>query len=151
MFFSSKHNTYSEYPLCTIWLLRNLRFSYTYYVTVNIMDIFNVHSFIHCRVHCCGLQMSHVSLSFQLLPLSGRTTSSHVRLGLPLPHLPSSLPSIVVSRVSYYPDMFLIMSPTHLSIFQVVYIVVSFTSIFCSTTHHNTIIILVTFQSINFH
>ena len=29
-------------------------------------------SFIHCCVHCCGLQMSHVSFSFRLLSLSDR-------------------------------------------------------------------------------
>ena len=62
------------------------------------------HSFSHCYVHCSGLHMSHVSLSFQLLSLSGRTVSSQYslldRLGLPLPRLPSRLPSIVLSRRS---------------------------------------------------
>ena len=33
-------------------------------------------SFIQCCVHCCGLRMSHVSLSFQLPSLSGRVVSS---------------------------------------------------------------------------
>ena len=53
-----------------------------------------------CCVHCCGLQMFHVSASFLLLSLFGRTvwsqssslsSSTHVRLGLPLPRLPSSI------------------------------------------------------------
>ena len=37
-------------------------------------------SFIHCCVHCCGLQISDVSLSFQLLSLSGLIVSSQSSL-----------------------------------------------------------------------
>ena len=60
-------------------------------------------------LHSCGLQISHLSVSFQQLSLSGCIVSSqsslfrslaHVRLGLHLPRLPPSLPSIVLSRVS---------------------------------------------------
>ena len=72
---------------------------------------FTAHSFVQCCLHCGGLQMSHVSLSFPLSalliwsylfePVQSLRLSTHVRLGLPLPRLPSSRPSIVVSRVSY--------------------------------------------------
>ena len=40
----------------------------------------DTHSFIHCCVHCCRLQMSHVSLSFPLLSLSGCIVSSQSSL-----------------------------------------------------------------------
>ena len=36
--------------------------------------------FINCCVHCCGLQMSHVSLSFPLLSWSVRIVSSQTSL-----------------------------------------------------------------------
>ena len=38
--------------------------------------------------------------SYRLEPVHSIISSTHVRLGFPLPRLPSSLPSIVVSRVS---------------------------------------------------
>ena len=38
--------------------------------------------------------------SYRLNPVQYLISSTHIRLGLPLPRLPSSLPSIVVSRVS---------------------------------------------------
>ena len=37
-------------------------------------------SFIHCCVHCCVLQMSHVSFSFRLLSLSDRIFSTQLSL-----------------------------------------------------------------------
>ena len=33
----------------------------------------NVIAFIHCCAHCCGLRVSQASLSFEPLPLSGRS------------------------------------------------------------------------------
>ena len=38
--------------------------------------------------------------SYHLEPVQSPRSSNHVRLGLPLPRLPFSLPSIIVSRVS---------------------------------------------------
>ena len=64
-------------------------------------------SFVHCCVHCCGLQMSHVSLSFPLISLSGHIVLSQSSL---LNHRPMfilvslflvCLLSIVLSRVLY--------------------------------------------------
>ena len=49
--------------------------------------------------------------SYHFEPVPSLRSSTYVRLGLPLPRLPSSLPSIVASRVSECPDVFLIMWP----------------------------------------
>ncbi len=50
-------------------------------------------------------------MSYRFEPVQSLKSSTHVRLGLPLPRLPSSLPSIVLSRVSQSPDVFRIMWP----------------------------------------
>ena len=51
---------------------RNIRTKYTFFTSHPDL--------IQCCVHCCGLQMSHVSVSVQLLPLSSRIVSSQSSL-----------------------------------------------------------------------
>ena len=46
--------------------------------------------------------------SYRFEPVNSLRSSNHVRPGLPLPRLTSSLPSIVLRRVSQCPDVFLI-------------------------------------------
>ena len=86
-------------------------------------------SFIECCVHCFGLQMSHVSFSFQLLSLSGRIVSSQSSL---LDHRPMF---VLVSLFVVSPAVFLLSAEYHnvlcvshyvarirqLSVFQVVF------------------------------
>ena len=57
-----------------------------------------IHSFIHRCVHCCGLQMSHVCVSFPVLFIgSYRFEPVQSLTAVANPHC---LPSIVVSKVS---------------------------------------------------
>ena len=64
------------------------------------------HSLLHpllwvANVPCKSLLSAALFIwSYRLEPVQSPRSSTHVRLGLPLPYLPSSFPFIVVSRVS---------------------------------------------------
>ena len=49
-------------------------------VHVGLLTCQRINLFIQCCVHCCGLQMFHVSASFLLLSLFGRIVSSQSSL-----------------------------------------------------------------------
>ena len=116
---------------------------YQLYNTQCYNDSHNNIMVIQCCIHFCGLQMSHVGLSFSFLQLSVsyRIISSQssllhrrpmfVLVSLFLVCLPVFLQSsIVASRVSRCPDVFVIMCP---AVFRLFNIVVSFTQIVRST------------------
>ena len=62
-----------------------------YLICMTFLLVFSKFSFIHCCVHCCGLQMSHVKLrfsaalciwSYRFEPVQSLRSSTHARLGL---------------------------------------------------------------------
>ena len=82
-------------------------------------------------VPCKSLISAALVVSFRASPV---ILSIHVRIGLPLPRLPSSRPSIVLSRVSYNALMCFSLCAPHKATFWFSGCVsdVSFTPIFCS-------------------
>ena len=69
LMFGTVHSNFQRTLLVSFQFLSSLR--------INPISYF---IFIHCCVDCCGLQISHVSLSFPLISLSGRIVLSHSSL-----------------------------------------------------------------------
>ena len=104
-----------------------------------------IHSFIECCVHCCGLQMFHVSASFLPLSLFGRIVWSQ---SSPSDHRPMfilvslflvCLLIFLLLLSAEYHDVLMCSSlcgphKTTFLFFRVFSIDVSFTPIFCSTS-----------------
>ena len=66
----------------------------------------------YCKSNSSEL-LINLFYSYSYLVVSFRS-STHVRLGFPLPHLPCSIPVIVLIRISQRPDVFLIMWPAYI-------------------------------------